>query len=156
MCSCCLVWTQLNILFMSPVFFSSGASCRPHPYRKRPTLSNVSNQYTHQNIQQNFNLRYQDSYGPEYPPLHRVTASLLPPSSVDCFSCLYFNSINICSFTAAHVLSYMTWCGLMPICRFSPGRPGPLVRTAGERWCPRLGRIQSTGVCVGAQLILKF
>ncbi|XP_037834607.1 ribonucleoprotein PTB-binding 1 isoform X2 [Kryptolebias marmoratus] len=51
--------------------FSSGGSCRPHPYRKRPTLSNVSNQYTHQNMQPNFNLRYQDSYGPEYPPLHR-------------------------------------------------------------------------------------
>ncbi|KAM4716635.1 ribonucleoprotein PTB-binding 1 isoform 4-T4 [Anableps anableps] len=48
--------------------FSSAASSRPHPYRKRPTLSNVSNQHTHQNMQPNYNLRYQDSYSPEYPP----------------------------------------------------------------------------------------
>ncbi|XP_035766773.1 ribonucleoprotein PTB-binding 1 [Neolamprologus brichardi] len=47
--------------------FSSGGSCRPHPYRRRPTLSNVSNQ----SMQPNYNLRYQDSYSPEYPPLHR-------------------------------------------------------------------------------------
>ncbi|CAI5675831.1 unnamed protein product [Oreochromis niloticus] len=45
----------------------SRGSCRPHPYRKRPTLSNVSNQ----SMQPNYNLRYQDSYSPEYPPLHR-------------------------------------------------------------------------------------
>uniref|UniRef100_A0A3B4Z1R7 Ribonucleoprotein PTB-binding 1 n=1 Tax=Stegastes partitus TaxID=144197 RepID=A0A3B4Z1R7_9TELE len=52
--------------------FSSAGSCRPHPYRKRPTLSNVSNQHTHQSIQPNYSLRYQDSYSPEYPPLHQV------------------------------------------------------------------------------------
>uniref|UniRef100_A0A3B4G7C9 Ribonucleoprotein PTB-binding 1 n=1 Tax=Pundamilia nyererei TaxID=303518 RepID=A0A3B4G7C9_9CICH len=40
---------------------------QPHPYRRRPTLSNVSNQ----SMQPNYNLRYQDSYSPEYPPLHR-------------------------------------------------------------------------------------
>ncbi|XP_054463129.1 ribonucleoprotein PTB-binding 1 isoform X1 [Anoplopoma fimbria] len=51
--------------------FPSGGSCRPHPYRKRPTLSNVSNQHTHPSIQPNYNLRYQDSYSPEYPPLHQ-------------------------------------------------------------------------------------
>ncbi|XP_017161552.1 ribonucleoprotein PTB-binding 1 isoform X2 [Poecilia reticulata] len=44
------------------------ASSRPHPYRKRPTLSNVSNQHTLHNMQPNYNLRYQDSYSPEYPP----------------------------------------------------------------------------------------
>uniref|UniRef100_A0A3Q3WF87 Ribonucleoprotein PTB-binding 1 n=1 Tax=Mola mola TaxID=94237 RepID=A0A3Q3WF87_MOLML len=51
--------------------FSSGGSCRPHPYRKRPTLSNVSNQHIHQSLQPNYSLRYQDSYSPEYPPLHQ-------------------------------------------------------------------------------------
>ncbi|XP_041833227.1 ribonucleoprotein PTB-binding 1 isoform X2 [Melanotaenia boesemani] len=51
--------------------FPSGTSCRPHPYRKRPTLSNVSNQHTHQSLQQNYNLRYQDSFSPEYPSLHQ-------------------------------------------------------------------------------------
>uniref|UniRef100_A0A8C3AD86 Ribonucleoprotein PTB-binding 1 n=1 Tax=Cyclopterus lumpus TaxID=8103 RepID=A0A8C3AD86_CYCLU len=51
--------------------FPSGGSCRPHPYRKRPTLSNVSNQHMHPSIQPNYNLRYQDSYSPEYPPLHQ-------------------------------------------------------------------------------------
>ncbi|XP_061701270.1 ribonucleoprotein PTB-binding 1 [Syngnathoides biaculeatus] len=45
--------------------FPSGANCRPHPYRKRPTLSNVSNQHS------SYNLRYQDSYNAEYPPLHQ-------------------------------------------------------------------------------------
>ncbi|KAJ4920197.1 hypothetical protein JOQ06_014272 [Pogonophryne albipinna] len=51
--------------------FPSVESCRPHPYRKRPTLSNVSNHHTHQSLQPNYNLRYQDSYSPEYPPLHQ-------------------------------------------------------------------------------------
>nr|XP_019950273.1 PREDICTED: ribonucleoprotein PTB-binding 1 isoform X3 [Paralichthys olivaceus] len=51
--------------------FQSGGSCRPHPYRKRPTLSNVSNQSAQQSIQPNYSLRYQDSYSPEYPPLHQ-------------------------------------------------------------------------------------
>uniref|UniRef100_A0A3Q1ALP6 Ribonucleoprotein PTB-binding 1 n=1 Tax=Amphiprion ocellaris TaxID=80972 RepID=A0A3Q1ALP6_AMPOC len=51
--------------------FPSGGNCRPHPYRKRPTLTNVSNQHAHQSIQPNYSLRYQDSYSPEYPPLHQ-------------------------------------------------------------------------------------
>ncbi|KAE8283344.1 Ribonucleoprotein PTB-binding 1 Protein raver-1 [Larimichthys crocea] len=50
--------------------FPSGGSCRPHPYRKR-LGSNVSNQHTRQSIQPNYNLRYQDSYSPDYPPLHQ-------------------------------------------------------------------------------------
>ncbi|KAM3598058.1 uncharacterized protein V6R79_012908 [Siganus canaliculatus] len=51
--------------------FPSGGSCRPHPYRKRPTLSNVSNHYTHQSIQPNYSLHYQESFSPEYAPLHQ-------------------------------------------------------------------------------------
>ncbi|XP_054616682.1 ribonucleoprotein PTB-binding 1 isoform X2 [Dunckerocampus dactyliophorus] len=47
--------------------YPSGANCRPHPYRKRPTLTNVSNQH----MQPNYSLRYQESYGAEYPPLHQ-------------------------------------------------------------------------------------
>ncbi|XP_049925585.1 ribonucleoprotein PTB-binding 1 isoform X2 [Epinephelus moara] len=61
---------QSGFLSVSNVF-PSGGSCRPHPYRKRPTLSNVSNQHAHHSIQPNYNLRYQDSYSPEYPPLHQ-------------------------------------------------------------------------------------
>lgn len=57
--------------------YTPGGSCRPHPYRKRPTLSNVSNQHVHQNLQPNYNLRYQDSYSPEYPPLHQVSIGFL-------------------------------------------------------------------------------
>uniref|UniRef100_A0A3B5MLA1 Ribonucleoprotein PTB-binding 1 n=1 Tax=Xiphophorus couchianus TaxID=32473 RepID=A0A3B5MLA1_9TELE len=45
--------------------FAAAASSRPHPYRKRPTLNNVSNQHTHHNMQPNYNLRYQDSYSPD-------------------------------------------------------------------------------------------
>ncbi|XP_068606307.1 ribonucleoprotein PTB-binding 1 [Brachionichthys hirsutus] len=44
--------------------FHSGGSCRPHPYRKRPNPTN-------QSIQLNYNVRYQDSYSPEYPRLHQ-------------------------------------------------------------------------------------
>ncbi|KAF7225613.1 ribonucleoprotein PTB-binding 1 isoform X1 [Nothobranchius furzeri] len=51
--------------------FPSGASCRPPTYRKRPTLSNVSNQYTHQHLQPNYNMRFQNSYSPEYPSAHQ-------------------------------------------------------------------------------------
>uniref|UniRef100_A0A3P9I8M3 Ribonucleoprotein PTB-binding 1 n=1 Tax=Oryzias latipes TaxID=8090 RepID=A0A3P9I8M3_ORYLA len=49
--------------------FASGASCRPHPYRKR--LGNVSNQHMHHSMQPSYNLRYQDSYSPEYSSLHQ-------------------------------------------------------------------------------------
>ncbi|KAK2893681.1 ribonucleoprotein PTB-binding 1 isoform X3 [Channa argus] len=58
-------------LSANSVFPSGGSSCRPHPYRKRPTLSNVSNQHIQQTIHQNYSLRYQDSYRPEYPPLQQ-------------------------------------------------------------------------------------
>ncbi|KAM9746004.1 ribonucleoprotein PTB-binding 1 isoform 2-T2 [Menidia menidia] len=51
--------------------FPSGASCRPHPYKKRPTPNNISSQHSHHSVQPNYNLRYQDSYSPEYPPLHQ-------------------------------------------------------------------------------------
>uniref|UniRef100_H2TE45 Ribonucleoprotein PTB-binding 1 n=1 Tax=Takifugu rubripes TaxID=31033 RepID=H2TE45_TAKRU len=51
--------------------FTSGGTCRPHPYRKRPTLGNVSNQHIHQSMQQGYSLGYQDSYSPEYASLHQ-------------------------------------------------------------------------------------
>ncbi|XP_068584177.1 ribonucleoprotein PTB-binding 1 isoform X3 [Cebidichthys violaceus] len=62
---------QSGFLGVNNVFPSGEALFAPHPYRKRPTLSNVSNQHTHQSLQPNYNLRYQDSYSPEYPPLHQ-------------------------------------------------------------------------------------
>ncbi|XP_045066728.1 ribonucleoprotein PTB-binding 1-like isoform X1 [Coregonus clupeaformis] len=52
------------------LFPSSGANCRPHPYRKRPALGNSSNQRT-QSIHSNYSLRYQESYTPDYPPIHQ-------------------------------------------------------------------------------------
>uniref|UniRef100_A0A3P8X1Y9 Ribonucleoprotein PTB-binding 1 n=1 Tax=Cynoglossus semilaevis TaxID=244447 RepID=A0A3P8X1Y9_CYNSE len=55
--------------------FSSGGNCRPHPYRKRPTLSNVSNQLANHNLQPSYNLRhqmrYQETYSFEYPALNQ-------------------------------------------------------------------------------------
>ncbi|XP_029015658.1 ribonucleoprotein PTB-binding 1 isoform X2 [Betta splendens] len=57
--------------------FPPGGSCHPHPNRKRPTLSNVSNQHVLQSLQPNYNLRYQDSYSPESPPLHQDTLTYL-------------------------------------------------------------------------------
>uniref|UniRef100_A0A3P9NKK3 Ribonucleoprotein PTB-binding 1 n=1 Tax=Poecilia reticulata TaxID=8081 RepID=A0A3P9NKK3_POERE len=65
--------------FLNASVYPSAASSRPHPYRKRPTLSNVSNQHTLHNMQPNYNLRYQDSYSPEYPPpLQQVITSSCP------------------------------------------------------------------------------
>ncbi|KAJ7992514.1 hypothetical protein DPEC_G00279460 [Dallia pectoralis] len=50
--------------------FPSGANCRSHPYRKRSTLENTSNQRS-QGIHCNYSLRYQESYTPDYPPVHQ-------------------------------------------------------------------------------------
>uniref|UniRef100_A0A3B3X2T4 Ribonucleoprotein PTB-binding 1 n=1 Tax=Poecilia mexicana TaxID=48701 RepID=A0A3B3X2T4_9TELE len=60
--------TAQGVCFKVVFYLFFSASSRPHPYRKRPTPSNVSNQHTHHNMQPNYNLRYQDSYSPEYPP----------------------------------------------------------------------------------------
>lgn len=66
------------VLLQLFVYFLSGGTCRPHPYRKRPTLGNVSNQHIHQSMQQSYTLGYQDSYSPEYASLHQVTTNFLP------------------------------------------------------------------------------
>lgn len=62
--------------------FISGGTCRPHPYRKRPTLGNVSNQHIHQSMQQSYSLGYQDSYSPEYASLHQVTTKIFTFSEI--------------------------------------------------------------------------
>ncbi|XP_014876342.1 ribonucleoprotein PTB-binding 1 isoform X2 [Poecilia latipinna] len=72
--------------FLNASVYPSAASSRPHPYRKRPTLSNVSNQHTHHNMQPNYNLRYQDSYSPEYPP----------PLQQDALAYSYEQQENLC------------------------------------------------------------
>ncbi|XP_072299227.1 ribonucleoprotein PTB-binding 1 isoform X2 [Eucyclogobius newberryi] len=50
--------------FLNTVF-PAGGNGRSHPYRKRPTLTNLSNQTAQQNMQSNFNLHYQEPYNPE-------------------------------------------------------------------------------------------
>lgn len=50
----------------------------------------------HQSIQPNYNLRYQDSYSPEYPPLHQVTTRFplyFPPFYKTFYS---FDTIRCC------------------------------------------------------------
>lgn len=88
-CSCLLLQLRDDVGCIEDIFVyrasPPGGSCRPHPYRRRPTLSNVSNQ----SMQPNYNLRYQDSYSPEYPPLHRVTMK---------YCCSDFWFLNVCSF----------------------------------------------------------
>ncbi|XP_076000412.1 ribonucleoprotein PTB-binding 1 [Genypterus blacodes] len=54
--------------FLGGGAYPTGGTCRPHPYRKRPTLSNVSNQHMNQCIQPNYSLRYPESFNP---PLHQ-------------------------------------------------------------------------------------
>ncbi|XP_055753434.1 ribonucleoprotein PTB-binding 1-like isoform X1 [Salvelinus fontinalis] len=56
-----------NSFNVHSLFPSSGANCRPHPYRKRPALGNQRTQ----NIHCNYRLRYQESYTPDYPPIHQ-------------------------------------------------------------------------------------
>ncbi|KAM9493849.1 ribonucleoprotein PTB-binding 1 isoform 3-T3 [Clarias gariepinus] len=51
------------------IFPSSGATSRPHPYRKRPVLGGLTNQRSIQSIHSNYSLRCQDSY--EFPALHQ-------------------------------------------------------------------------------------
>ncbi|KAF5908057.1 ribonucleoprotein PTB-binding 1 isoform X2, partial [Clarias magur] len=51
------------------IFPSSGASSRPHPYRKRPVLSGLANQRSIQSIHSSYSLRCRDSY--EFPALHQ-------------------------------------------------------------------------------------
>ncbi|XP_030646558.1 ribonucleoprotein PTB-binding 1 isoform X2 [Chanos chanos] len=69
--------SQNPFLNAPSIFPSSGASSRPHPYRKRPTLGNMSNQRSGQSYHSNYSLRYQDSYSPDYPPLHQDPLSHL-------------------------------------------------------------------------------
>ena len=62
--------------FIIPVPSPTASSSRPHPYshayRKRPTLGGTVSQRSGHTLHSSFNLRYQDSYTPEYPPQHQV------------------------------------------------------------------------------------
>ncbi|XP_051994658.1 ribonucleoprotein PTB-binding 1 isoform X2 [Xyrauchen texanus] len=62
---------QNPFLSAPSIFPSSGASTRSHPYRKRTALGSTSNQRSNNSIHQNYSLRYQESYTPEFPPLHQ-------------------------------------------------------------------------------------
>lgn len=94
------------------VIVLSGGTSRPHPYRKRPTLGNVSNQHIHQQMQQSYNLGYQDSYSPEYPSLHQVTTGFSP------FYKYYY---------WMHVLNNLRHCCRSPLCP-TAGLPGYVMR----------------------------
>ncbi|XP_063043309.1 ribonucleoprotein PTB-binding 1 isoform X2 [Engraulis encrasicolus] len=74
------------------VFPSAVTTSRPHPYnpayRKRATVSSGGSAHSQRSghtLHSTFNLRYQDSYTPEYPPLHQDPLShLYEPESLDC------------------------------------------------------------------------
>lgn len=69
--------SQNPFLTAPSIFPSSGASTRAHPYRKRAAVGSTSNQRTNHSIHPNYNLRFQDSYTPELPPLHQDPLSHL-------------------------------------------------------------------------------
>ncbi|XP_057201417.1 ribonucleoprotein PTB-binding 1 isoform X2 [Triplophysa rosa] len=69
--------SQNPFLTAPSIFPSSGASTRAHPYRKRTGPGNASNQRANHSIHSNYSLRFQDSYTPEYPPLHQDPLSHL-------------------------------------------------------------------------------
>ncbi|XP_051988563.1 ribonucleoprotein PTB-binding 1-like isoform X2 [Xyrauchen texanus] len=60
-----------NPFLSTSLFPSSGASTRVHPYRKRTALGSTSNQRSNHSIHSNYSLRFQESYTPEFPPLHQ-------------------------------------------------------------------------------------
>lgn len=105
-CSCLLLQLRDDVGCIKDIFVyrasPPGGSCRPHPYRRRPTLSNVSNQ----SMQPNYNLRYQDSYSPEYPPLHRVTMNHCCSDSWLFFLNVYFCIDGLCVFFVFPCLPY--------------------------------------------------
>ncbi|XP_028842871.1 ribonucleoprotein PTB-binding 1 [Denticeps clupeoides] len=63
-----------NPFLNNPSVFPSAASSRSHPYRKRPTLGNLRNL---QSIHSSYNLRYQESYTPEYTAVNQDPLSHL-------------------------------------------------------------------------------
>uniref|UniRef100_A0A8C6WTJ1 Ribonucleoprotein PTB-binding 1 n=1 Tax=Neogobius melanostomus TaxID=47308 RepID=A0A8C6WTJ1_9GOBI len=69
--------------FINANVFAAAGNGRPHPYRRRPTLSNLSNQ-TLQNMQPNFNLHYQEPYVQEFSHL-----------LADPLTCLYEQQENL-------------------------------------------------------------
>ncbi|KAA0705416.1 Ribonucleoprotein PTB-binding 1 [Triplophysa tibetana] len=69
--------SQNPFLTAPSIFPSSGANTRAHPYRKRTGPGNASNQRGNHSIHSNYSLRFQDSYTPEYPPLHQDPLSHL-------------------------------------------------------------------------------
>ncbi|XP_045888504.1 ribonucleoprotein PTB-binding 1 isoform X7 [Micropterus dolomieu] len=113
---------QSGFLNVSSVF-PSGGSCRPHPYRKRPTLSNVSNQHTHQSIQPNYNLRYQDSYSPEYPPLHQYPLAHLyeQQENLDIGALAGFGQQLSCNPEYSEQFSHYSYPPSPPLSYFSSG-----------------------------------
>ncbi|XP_031431454.1 ribonucleoprotein PTB-binding 1 isoform X2 [Clupea harengus] len=77
-----------NPFLNNPNVFPSASSSRPHPYshayRKRPTLGGTVSQRSGHTLHSSFNLRYQDSYTPEYPPQHQDPLShLYEPETLD-------------------------------------------------------------------------
>ncbi|XP_056610018.1 ribonucleoprotein PTB-binding 1 isoform X2 [Triplophysa dalaica] len=69
--------SQNPFLTAASIFPSSGANTRAHPYKKRTGPGNASNQRANHSIHSNYSLRFQDSYTPEYPPLHQDPLSHL-------------------------------------------------------------------------------
>ncbi|XP_051569566.1 ribonucleoprotein PTB-binding 1-like isoform X2 [Myxocyprinus asiaticus] len=65
-----------NPFLGTSLFPSSGASTRAHPYRKRTALGSTSNQRSNHSIHSNYSLRFQESYTPEFPPLHQQEEAL--------------------------------------------------------------------------------
>lgn len=122
--------STLSFLFLCDhvcvIMLSSGSTCRPHPYRKRPTLGNVSNQHMHHSIQQNYSLGYQD-YSPEYPSLHQVTTRFSPFRNINIkgtITRLYY--VILCPAAVHHCAQLLVcqavwwdlfWCHLVDLLR---------------------------------------
>lgn len=107
-------------MFVSLSF--SGSTCRPHPYRKRPTLGNVSNQHMHHSTQQSYSLAYQDSYSPEYPSLLQVTTRFSPFRNINIKGTIILHSALLGFITAQLLVCQavwwdLFWCHLLDLLR---------------------------------------
>ncbi|KAL0992889.1 hypothetical protein UPYG_G00100600 [Umbra pygmaea] len=106
--------------------FPSGANSRPHPYRKRPTLENESNQRS-QGIHCNYSLRYQESYNPDYPPIHQdPLAHLFEQEALDTGALAGFGQQLTHHQSYSEQASHYSYPPSPPLASyFSSGSPGP-------------------------------
>ncbi|KAL2101545.1 hypothetical protein ACEWY4_003306 [Coilia grayii] len=144
------------------VFPSAATSSRPHPYshayRKRPTVASTGSQRQGYTLHSSFNVRYQDSYTPEYPPLHQDPLShLYEPETLDGAALPGFGvQPSRPSSFGEHLPSYHYPPSPPRNSYFSFGAPGSTSGTqlnkAGAHWMPPLSHSSVFSPAPGSEM----